>query len=243
MSNPRAWPIVESCDPAEKRGLHVIWLTVDPDDYWYLAHAAKIPHGPFSAMVAELKRERSFLPHEPNLAIMDCRGGAHTIDLETQETWFERFHKLGVHYVPSIPAAKELNYSIAELGEWLRPRYHPAVDRDVPKLRICDGVTRRMKENPFWALQSFLWDPTQTKPWHYRQKSKDFIDCMLMVATYPNLTYRRLVAGTAPTRSTPGSLAASYRGRTSLGGQRQYLGRPGRRGTTRRAWARLGGSM
>lgn len=238
LSNPHSWPIVEVIDPAEKRGLHCCWFAVSPDDYWFLVHAAKVEHGPFSGMAAQVKMERKFLPHEPGLCIMDCRGGRASVDLETQESWFDRFHKLGLHYAPSVPLSDKLSESIAVLGEWLEPRYHPAADREVPMLRICEGVTRRLKENPFWALQSFLWDFVQTKDWHRRQMAKDMVDCCLMLATYPNMTYTRLTSMAAPSRSGAAVLASSYR-RTQprrLGMYGNY-GVPSQNGQRRTLWA------
>jgi hypothetical protein len=212
VSNPGSWPIVEVCDPSGRRGLHIIWATVDPDDYWYIVWAAKVPPGAFSEMAKTVKAERRMLPHEPDLAIMDARGGAFQVDMETRETFFDRFRQFGLMYTPSIQQSETLDADIAILRDWLAPKYNPVKDAAVPKLRFTRAVAN-MKEGPLWAIQSFIWDPhSQTKAWHYKQKSKDFVDCLRYLAIYPGLTYRRFQHANTMVdpRNLPG-LAGSYR--------------------------------
>ena len=211
MTNPNSWPIVEVCDPSGRRGLHVIWATVDPDDYWYVCWAAKVPPGAFSEMAKGVRSERKMLPHEPDLAIMDARGGAFQIDMETRETFFDRFRQFGLNYVPSIQLSDTMDADIAVLRDWLMPRYNPVADKAIPKLRFTRSVAL-MKEGPLWALQTFIWDPHKmTKAWHYKQRSKDFVDCLRYLAIYPGLSHRRFQYDTDPSVNRGSSLADSYR--------------------------------
>lgn len=227
VSNPRGWPIVEVCDPSGRRGLHIIWAAVDPEDYWYVVWAARVPPGAFSEMAKGVKAERKMLPHEPDLCIMDARGGAFQVDMETRETFFDRFRQFGLLYVPSVQQSETMDADIANLRDWLMPRYHPVSDRSISKLRFTRSVAN-MKEGPLWALQTFVWDPhKQTKAWHYKQKSKDFVDCMRYLTGYPGLTYRRFQNATDPSVYRGNSLAESYRRPKLAGdarGNRQTLG-------------------
>lgn len=210
MSNPESFPIVEVVDPSGKRGLHVIWACVDPNEYWYVCQARKIPFGAFSEMARGIKSERNFLPSEPKIAIMDQRGGAACVDMETGETWFDRFGFMGLHYEQSTQGTAKIDMGLADLHEWLRPVWNPGLDKAIPKLRFCASVAR-MKEGPVWALRNFLWDESKPKAWHYRQAAKDWIDCLRYLATYPNLTYKRLAGrGVGPSAADRG-LAATYR--------------------------------
>lgn len=229
-SNPQSWPIVEVCDPSGRRGLHIIWAAVDPEDYWYVVWAARVPPGAFSEMAKGVKAERKMLPHEPDFAIMDARGGAFQVDMETRETFFDRFRQFGLVYNPSIQQSETMDADIATLRDWLMPRYHPQLDKSVPKLRFTKSVANQ-KEGPLWALQTFTWDPHgRTKSWHYKQKSKDFVDCLRYLTGYPGLSYRRFQrAGDDPSVYRGSSLAESYR-RPRLAGD----ARPSRLGILQR---------
>jgi hypothetical protein len=50
-----------------------------------------------------------------------------------------------------------------------------------------------------------------TKAWHYKQRSKDFVDCLRYLAIYPGLSYRRFQYDTDPSVNRGSSLADSYR--------------------------------
>jgi hypothetical protein len=98
----RQWPLVESCDPSMTRGLYVTWAQKDPrTDRWYVVWAAHIEDAAISVMAEQVKRERRFIGKEPDLAIMDAKGGRARVDKERDEDWFVRFRQLGLDYVPN----------------------------------------------------------------------------------------------------------------------------------------------
>ena len=208
--NPKTFPIVEVCDPSGKRGLHIVWAAVDPDDRWYVVHAAKIPYGSFSEMARGVQHQRRFLPSEPAVCIMDQRGGAFVIDAETKETWFDRFRQFGLHYEQSVQAGDRLDVDIATLHDWFRPVWDPGKEQAIPKLRFCNSVWR-MKEGPVWGVMQFIWDQNQTKQWHYKQKSKDWVDCLRYLTSHPGLSYRRLSQKREGSVGGHRGLATSYR--------------------------------
>jgi len=169
----RTWPLVEVVDPSTTRGLYVIWFQCDKrTDRWYMVHAAHVESGPISVMVQSIKAERRFVGREPDLAIMDAKGGAQKVDMEKAEDWFMRFRQLGLDYVPNDEPA-----TLEELDEWLKPVWDPVLQKAVPKLMICERVAA-MEQGPLWALQRFQWDPLMTHKALYCQPGKDFVDCM-----------------------------------------------------------------
>ena len=232
MSDPRSWPIVEVVDPSFTRGHHTIWACVDPDELWYVIRAKIIPDGAFGQIATDIKAERGYLPHAPALAIMDQRGGAHVMNKETNESWFDRFAREGLRYVPSTDVPMQA------LHDWLRPIYRPSQNRPIPKLRFTAQVAQ-MKEGPIWALERFIWSPDSTKMRQYKQKEKDFVDCLRYLAGYPGLSYQRLKGSV--NASAPSTLAASYSRTTQsqsasvgLRGLRTSQPRPSYRRTTSR---------
>lgn len=182
----RSWPVVESIDPSDTRGLHVAWFAIDPASFAICVHAKLIPHGAFSEMARGIQLERGYLPNPPVLGIMDSRGGRHTINLEAREDWFGGFARNGLHYVPSVEA------DLARVHEWLRPLYHPLLDKVVPRLRFTERVAD-MERGPAWALESFTWDRSQSEYAQRHQKPKDWIDVIRYFCGYPGMTWERFM--------------------------------------------------
>ena len=195
------WPLVEVVDPAQARGLHMIWATCDPDDYWYVIHAAQVENDAFSRMCREIKRQRAQLGRTPDLAIMDARGGAHTINLEKQQTWFDAFREHGIDYVPSTETP------LQTLHDWMRPAWNPVKsEKEIPKLRLTKMVAD-MEKGPMWAFRRFVWSPTASDKKQYSQPGKDWIDCIRYLAGYDGMKYARLTRSGRPTQM---SRAESY---------------------------------
>lgn len=185
MIEAKRWPVVEVCDPSAKRGMYLIWAAFSPDDFVYVVHAKHVPDGSFDIMSQGIKAERSSLPRPPVIAVMDQRGGQFVSNRDLQKTFFDEFHERGLHYEPSAEVPMQT------LHDWMRPIWRPDVEKAIPKLRICQSVAN-MKDGPVTALQRFIWDPTQTKAWQYKQKSKDWVDCLRYLAGHPGLNYQRL---------------------------------------------------
>lgn len=185
MIDARRWPVVEVCDPSAKRGMYLLWAAFSPDDFVYVVRAKHVPNGSFDVMSHGIKAERSALPRPPMIAIMDQRGGQFVSNRDLEKTFFDEFHERGLHYEPSVEVPMQ------SLHDWLRPIWRPDVEKAIPKLRLCEAVAN-MKDGPLVALQRFIWDPTQTKAWQYKQKSKDWVDCLRYLAGHPGLTYQRL---------------------------------------------------
>ncbi len=180
------WPLVEIVDPAQARGLHIIWATCDPDDYWYIIHAARVENDAFSRMCREIKRQRSQLGRTPDLAIMDARGGAHTINLEKQQTWFDAFREHGLDYAPSTETP------LQALHDWMRPVWNPAKsEKETPKLRMTKSVAE-MERGMMWAFRRFVWSPMAGNAKQYSQPGKDWIDCARYLAGHQGMKFNRL---------------------------------------------------
>lgn len=185
---PNSWPLVEVCDPSMKRGTHHIWAVCSPQDFWYIVHAAHVPDGAFSSICEGIKRERAKLPRQPDVAIMDQRGGKHSVSKIELTNWFDEFRKQGLNYIPSV------DVPIQTLHEWLRPKWDQDKEGHIPKLRFLRKVTG-IDQGPMWALRRFVWDPTASKTRQYRQPSKDFIDCLRYLSGHPGLKYYRMARG------------------------------------------------
>lgn len=220
--NPRSYPIVEVIDPSGKRGIFCIWAAISPGyeaiddigsrmqcDYVTIVHARQIPENAFSFMAKDIRRERHYLPHEPELAIMDQRGGAASLTQETEDTWFDGFRKCGLFYQKSTQTADVRPADAAVLHDWLRPNWNPVLQKFIPRLTFTASVAR-IKEGPLWAVKSFLWDAEKSRAWHYKQTAKDYVDCLRYLVTYPGLTYKRLAVVRGAPASVP-SLASTYR--------------------------------
>jgi phage terminase large subunit-like protein len=203
----RSWPIVEIVDPAMKRPLHVMWFAVDPDEYWYCVHAALIPNDGFRRMVMDIQKHRGFVGRQPDVAIMDQRGGQHRVDIDRQMDWFQKFHEAGLRY------DKSTDGHVQSLHDWLRPQFDPVKgERMVPRLRFFKHVAD-MDQGPLWGFRRFVWSPTDSTKRQYEQKGKDWIDCA-MYARLAGLTYRRLAARGEDAPESRPSLASSYTTRT-----------------------------
>ena len=217
----RSWPIVEVVDPAAKRGLTVIWAAVSPTEEWYVFRAAQIPNDGFKAMCQQIKRIRSTFSRQPDLCIMDARGGAQAANLEAQQTWFQLFADYGLQYEPSVESP------LQQLHDWMRPQWPEhgsAAGKGVkkPKLRLLESVTE-MKKGPWWSLQRFVWSP-QASQKRWAAPEKDFIDCLRYLAGHPKASWKRLsrmgenrgsvgIANSYATKSRQTSPRRSRRGR------------------------------
>jgi len=170
----RQWPLVESCDPSMTRGLYVTWAQKDPrTDRWYVVWAAHIEDAAVSVMAEQVKRERRFIGKEPDLAIMDAKGGRARVDKERDEDWFVRFRHLGLYYVPNDEPAP-----LEELDEWLRPVWDPVLEKMVSKLMFTERVAD-LPRGPLWALNRFQWDPlSMSAKQLLGQPGKDFVDTL-----------------------------------------------------------------
>lgn len=231
---PPSWPLVEVVDPAAKRGLHIKWYTCDDKDRWVNTHAARIPSdGGFRKMAQEVLRWRQIVGHQPDLALMDPRGGHHQhITAEGREDWFTGFRREGLVYTPAIAGYE--NSGIEKLHDWLRPAMDPSkADEPVPRLRFCRRL-KTMPKGPLWAYERFVWNPMDSTRKKYEQPAKDFVDCDIYLAIWIDkheLTFRKFELMDRPRRTS--SLAASYES-----------GDPGRRSQrirTRTPWERRPG--
>lgn len=201
--NPRTWPVVEVVDPSTTRGLYIIWAVIRPDERLTVVQAAIVPDDAFSIMAKGIHQWRGYLGRQPVKAIMDCRGGGQIIDKETQETWFDRFRRFGLHYELSVETP------MADLHEALRVVWDPESGEARPRMTFTESVAR-MERGPMWALERFIWTPDRKRATtaEYKQVGKDWVDCLRYLAGFPGLTYRRfLAAEEMPQRQT---IAQSY---------------------------------
>jgi hypothetical protein len=210
MIDAKRWPCVEVCDPSTKRGMYLIWAVFSPDDRVFVVRAKHVPDASFDVMSDGIKAERTHLPRQPALAIMDQRGGQFVSNRDLEKTFFDEFHERGLHYEPSVDTPMQ------KLHDWLRPVWRPDLEKALPKLMLTEPVAN-MADGPLTALGRFIWDPTATKAWQYKQKSKDWVDCLRYLSGYPGLTYQRLQGRTD--MEAPG-IAASY----TESSRRRYLG-------------------
>ena len=200
-----SWPIVEVIDPAARRGLTCIWATVSPDDTWYVIHAAQIPNSGFAAMCNEIKKIRKTFGRQPDVAIMDARGGAHSANQETQENWFDCFRKYGLDYRPSEETP------LQTLHDWLVKKWQPgmAEEERKQKLWFAESVSK-VEKNPMWALSRFVWSPSANRR-DFSQAAKDYVDCLKYLSG-AGLTWAKLTrqgSGMTP----KATLATSYSNR------------------------------
>ena len=170
----RKWPLVETCDPSTTRGLYIVWCQMDPrTSRWYMTWASHIDDGPISMMAEQVKRERRFIGKEPDLAIMDSKGGHQRIDKERDEDWFMRFRAHGLDYTPNDEPS-----TLEEVDEWLKLTWDRVVEKMVPKHSITERVAN-IHQGPLWGLQRFQWDPIgMTERELMSQPGKDWIDCI-----------------------------------------------------------------
>lgn len=221
-SDPKTWPAVHVLDPSLARGLFSIWAVCSPKDTWYVVHASHTTHASFSQMVNDLKREEMRnVPRPPSLRIMDCRGGAHSVNLETRDDFFTAFRRQGLIFVPSKSEEIRVNH----LHEWLTPRFDPLTGRMTAKLYFTRNV-HAMKEGPCWALERFVWNPDDPTTKQRQQTGKDWVDCLRYLALHPGLSWAILASDmkTGET-SQPKPLAQSFarqseRGVAGLGSMR-----------------------
>jgi hypothetical protein len=186
-------------------------------------HAARVPNDGFSRMVRDIQAHRRFVGRQPDLAIMDRRGGKHRIDADLKQDWFEKFRRAGIDYRESVDT------HVQTLHDWLRPSYNPSAEqKEVPKLRICRSVAE-MQKGPLWAFRRFVWvaDPSKRDRKFYEQTGKDWVDlAMYLRAAEP--TFKKLLRDEGPLAS--GSpLAMSY--------QQSDVDDPGERRTRSRGGA------
>ena len=208
-TDARKWPIVEVVDPSMTRGLYVIWFQMDPrTERWFMSHAAHIEDAAVSVMCEGVKRERRFVGRDPDIAIMDAKGGAHIVDKERNESWFMRFRSHGLDYEPNDEPA-----GLEELDEWLRPVWDPVLEKTIPRLSICERVAQ-IPQGPLWAFQRFQWDPMMSKKELYEQPGKDWVDCAKYFVNQKSVNRTRLRReagrGKAKARERHQRLAASY---------------------------------
>ena len=187
----RQWPLVESCDPSMTRGLYVTWMQKDPrTERWYVVWASHIEDAAVSVMAEQVKRERRFIGKEPDLAIMDAKGGRARVDKERDEDWFIRFRQLGLDYVPNDEPAP-----LEELDEWLRPVWDPVLEKMVSKLMITQRVAD-LPRGPLWALQRFQWDPlSMSTKQLLGQPGKDYVDTLKYFVNQRAINRGRLARG------------------------------------------------
>lgn len=211
-NDPKTWPCVHVLDPSLSRGLFSVWAVCSPKDQWYVVHASHTQHASFSQMVNDLKREESkALPRPPAVRIMDCRGGAHTVNLENRDDFFTAFRRHGLVFVPSKSEEIRTN----QLHEWLTPRFDPISNRMTCKIHFTRSV-HQMKEGPTWALQRFVWNPEDTGAKQRQQAGKDWVDCLRYLALHPGLTWAILASDITKTEtSQPKALSQSYARRQS----------------------------
>jgi hypothetical protein len=205
----RKWPLVEVVDPSMTRGLYVCWFQRDVrTDRWYVVWAAHIEDAAISVMVEQVKRERRFIGKEPELAIMDAKGGRFRIDKERDEDWFTRFRQLGLDYVPNDEPAP-----LEELDEWLRLTWDPVLEKMVSKLTITQRVAD-LPRGPLWALQRLQWNPLEMSAKQLLgQPGKDYVDCLKYFVNQRSINRGRLSRGRNGARKTQerqSRLAESY---------------------------------
>lgn len=183
---PTDAPIVEVIDPSSKKGIYAIWAYVDPNDYWTIFHAAHIRDGGMDFLCEQIKGHRErFLPAPPVEAICDQRFGPHMASKIEQTTWFQEFSRRGLHYTPSSDGLHET------LHDWFKVEKNIAGDTLRPKLVMTKSVADQ-KEGLLWATEKFKFNPEMSYREKYKQKGKDWIDCVRYLAGHPGLTAQRL---------------------------------------------------
>jgi len=206
----RQWPLVEVVDPSMTRGLYVCWMQMDPrTERWYVTWASHVEDAPLSVMAEQVKRERRFIGKEPELAVMDAKGGRHRIDKERDEDWFTRFRQLGLDYVPNDEPS-----TLEELDEWLKLTWDPVLEKMVAKLSITERVAA-IEMGPLWGLQRFQWNPIEMSAKQLLgQPGKDWVDCLKYFVNQRQVNRARLrrdrAGGKARSHRRHAQLAASY---------------------------------
>jgi len=212
-TDPKTWPCVHVLDPSLARGLFSIWAVCSPQDKWYVVHAAHTEHNAFSQMVNDLKREEMrSIPRPPTLRIMDCRGGAHSVNLETRDDFFTAFRRQGLIFVPSKSEQIRTN----QLHEWLAPLFNPMTGRMECKIYFTRSV-HLMKEGPCWALERFVWNPEASDTKQRQQAGKDWIDCLRYLALHPGLSWAMLRGDETVKKKEQKPLSQSFRRDTARG--------------------------
>ena len=174
-------PIVEIIDPSMKKGIYVIWATVNSDEEWTLFHAHHVQDGSMDFMCDQIKAHRAAnMLTKPVVELCDQRFGPHIASKIEQTTYFQEFAKRGLNYTGTTNGLHE------SLRDWLKA---PGGQR--PKLMFTESVCRQ-KEGILWACERYRWDPEQSYKKQYQSKGKDWIDLLRYLATYPGLTYERL---------------------------------------------------
>jgi len=208
--NARKWPLVESCDPSYTRGLYITWYQMDPrTSRWFMTWASHIHDAPVSVMAELIKKERRFIGKEPELGIMDAKGGRQRIDKERDEDWFMRFRQLGIDYTPNDEPS-----TLEEVDEWLKLTWDPVVEKMIPKLSITERVAD-IQMGPLWALQRFQWDPLgMTQKELMGQPGKDWVDTIKYFVNQRSVNRMRLARDRAKARGRAqerhARLAGSY---------------------------------
>lgn len=219
---PASWQVIEVVDPAPKRGLHIKWYCGDRDDRWYNTHAARIPSdGGFRKMASEIQRWRQVVGRQPDVALMDPRGGHHQhVTAKGREDWFTGFRNEGVVYVPAIAGYE--NSGIETLHDWLKPTLDPSkTDQAVPRLRFCRRL-KVMEKGPLWAYERFVWNPMDSTRRKWEQPAKDFVDCDIYLAMWVEkhkLSHRKYEAQDRPPPRA--GIAASYESSAAPGRSQQ----------------------
>lgn len=214
----RAWPLAEVVDPSMTRGLYVVWFQMDPrTDRWYITWANHVEDAPLSVMAEAVKRERRFIGKDPEVAVMDAKGGRARVDKERDEDWFTRFRQLGLDYTPNDEPA-----SLEELDEWLKLTYDPVLEKMVSRLSITQRVAD-IPQGPLWALQRFQWNPIEMSAKQLLgQPGKDFVDCLKYFCNQRSINRGRLARdrgkGGYRSRQRQQKLAESYGFGRSAGG-------------------------
>lgn len=194
-------PLIEVMDPSLTRGLFVGWFTCDADDYWYWVQATNIPDNSFKIMCDEIKRFRQLLPRQPQLAVIDARGGGSIVNKDQQETWIQALRRNGLFYTPSVQTEMQT------LHDWMRPQWDPRKEAQIPKLRLTRTVAA-LERGPLWAFQRFIWD--QTDPKRFRRPEKDWIDLARYLAGFPGMAWEKLAQSKELRAAGRQSLAAAF---------------------------------
>jgi hypothetical protein len=187
--------------------------------------AKHIEDAPISVMAEHVKNERRFIGKEPELAIMDAKGGRHRVDKERDEDWFARFRDLGLDYVPNDEPS-----TLEEVDEWLKLTWDPVVERMIAKLSITERVAD-IPQGPLWAFQRFQWDPIgMSQRELMSQPGKDWIDCVKYFVNQRAVNRVRLARDRDQARQRAQKrhvrLAASYGFGRSQQGSRRHVWNP-----------------
>jgi len=211
---PSDWPVVEVVDPSMKRGLYVKWYVCTPEDRWVNYHAAHIPDGSFAFYARQIAAHRDRFQRQPDVMLMDPRGGRHTVNHDTKDDWFARFKQVGLKYHPApAPTGQDNTTGVAILHGWLQPEFDPSVtDRPLPRITFCRRLAS-IQEGPIWAYRRFVWNPLDSAKRQYNQAGKDWIDLDMYLAMWVErykMTFQKLGARFADPEPRRASLAESY---------------------------------